>query len=325
MLSKKLRLSDFGFSILQIETKSNCNMACRFCPYPIREDNTSIMEDKNVFKIIDQINPDDEKFNYLCFSQFNEPLLDSNIFKYIRYANTKKIRNLLITNALLLNHENKRKELIESSPSIIKISLQTLNSKKFNWSRGTNLDVKDYFNRIFKFLSEIKEKKTKVNIDLASNFIDTKKRVVKKILGLSTGDASVPNTTKEITNDLINFTTSLEKFDNYFHIEESSIKNFLANASPFYIQETGLQIAPNIFLKIKPFIHGRRISEFKPLINSFSCKEKILGILADGSLMPCCKTYNDDLALGNVLNSSIQEILDKNKKWLDDLRGVNKK
>ena len=44
-----------------------------------------------------------------------------------------KIRNLLITNALLLNHENKRKELIESSPSIIKISLQTLNLKKFNY------------------------------------------------------------------------------------------------------------------------------------------------------------------------------------------------
>ena len=46
-------MSDYGFTVLQIETKSNCNMACKFCPYPIRDDNKSIMQDKDVFKLID--------------------------------------------------------------------------------------------------------------------------------------------------------------------------------------------------------------------------------------------------------------------------------
>ena len=40
--------------------------------------------------------------------------------------------------------------LVEAGPSILKISLQTINLKKFNWSRGTNLDVNEYFERIFK-------------------------------------------------------------------------------------------------------------------------------------------------------------------------------
>ena len=214
--------------------------------------------------------------------------------------------------------------LVEAGPSILKISLQTINLKKFNWSRGTNLDVNEYFERIFKLLSEIKEKKTIVNVDLACNFIKKNKKIVKKILGLSTGDESVPDNTREIKNDLINFLSALEKFDNYFTFSISKIDEFLNNTSNYYIQEKGLHISPNIFLKIKPFIHGRRISEFKPLINSFSCEERILGILADGSVMPCCKTYNNDLALGNINKSSIQEILEQNKEWLSNLRGVNK-
>ena len=65
------------------------------------------MLEHDVFNLIDQIDPNDTNFEYVCFSQYNEPLLDSNIFKYIRYANSKKIRNLLITNALLLNNKNK--------------------------------------------------------------------------------------------------------------------------------------------------------------------------------------------------------------------------
>ena len=64
------------------------------------------MLEHDVFNLIDQIDPNDTNFEYVCFSQYNEPLLDSNIFKYIRYANSKKIRNLLITNALLLNNKN---------------------------------------------------------------------------------------------------------------------------------------------------------------------------------------------------------------------------
>ena len=217
---KNLKLSDYGFSVLQIETKSNCNMACKFCPYPIREDNKSVMLEHDVFNLIDQIDPNDTNFEYVCFSQYNEPLLDLNIFKYIRYANSKKIRNLLITNALLLNNKNKRDEIVQASPTFLKISLQTINKDKFNWSRGTNLDVQDYFTRIYKLLSEIKEKKTKVSVDLACNFISPKKKILKKILGRITGDFSVPDNTKQITNDLINFIKGLSSFDNYFKVDE---------------------------------------------------------------------------------------------------------
>ncbi len=324
MLSEKNKMSDYGFTVLQIETKSNCNMACKFCPYPIRDDNKSIMQDKDVFNLIDQLDPNDPKFEYVCFSQYNEPLLDGNIFKYIKYANSKKVKNLLITNAMLLNNENKRKNIIESSPTVLKISLHTLNKKKFNWSRGTNLDVDDYFLRIYKLLSEIKGTSTNVHVDLACNFINKKKKILKKFLGLSTGEASVPDNISEIVDDLKSFLQGLSNYDNSFKTSEREIEDFLNNSSPDYMSEEGLKIAPNIFLKIKGFIHGRRISDFKPLVHSFACEERILGVLADGSLTPCCKTYNNDLSLGNTKDKNIINILNDKKKWIEDLRSVSK-
>ena len=71
-------------------------MACKFCPYPIREDNKSIMDENDVFKLIDQIDPNDKNFEYVCFSQYNEPLLDLiflNILNMLIQKNQKSSNN----------------------------------------------------------------------------------------------------------------------------------------------------------------------------------------------------------------------------------------
>ena len=36
---------------------------------------------------------------------------------------------------------------------------------------------------------------------------------------------------------------------------------------------------------------------------------KQIGILADGTLVPCCLDHNGDVALGNLLKQSLEEIL----------------
>ena len=40
----KISLSGFGYNILQIETVAGCNMACSFCPYPLKEDKLSTLD-----------------------------------------------------------------------------------------------------------------------------------------------------------------------------------------------------------------------------------------------------------------------------------------
>ena len=38
---EKITLSEYGYDCLQIETASACNMACSFCPYPLKDDKTT--------------------------------------------------------------------------------------------------------------------------------------------------------------------------------------------------------------------------------------------------------------------------------------------
>ena len=139
---EKINLSEFGFNILQIESTAACNMACSFCPYPLKEDKITKMNIEDIKKIIDQINPDDKNFRYITFSQFNEPLLDNRIFELIEYVQSKGLKVLMITNGLLLNKKKNVEELIRLKPEL-KISLQVIESDKLD-ERGLNLEMESY-------------------------------------------------------------------------------------------------------------------------------------------------------------------------------------
>ena len=102
---EKVNLSDYGFHAAQIEINSNCNMACSFCPHPIKEDKTTKPDFQKVKDIIDQIDPTDENLDYMSFSQFNEPLLDNRYFEVAEYAKKAGFKIRMATNGVLLNKE----------------------------------------------------------------------------------------------------------------------------------------------------------------------------------------------------------------------------
>ena len=74
-----------------------------------------------------------------------------------------------------------------------------------------------------------------------------------------------------------------------------------------YIYQEGFNIYKNVKLNIKPFWYGRRIKDFKPVNeNAFSCRTEILGVLADGNVVPCCLAYDDSISLGKVDKMSLK-------------------
>src|SRR3989338_5460946 len=101
MTLRQVNITKYGYNILQVETSSSCNLGCAFCPYPLRNDQQSILPVDEVRKIIDSIVQVESAFKYICFSQFNEPLLDYRIFDFIKYAKEKNLPVLLITNGTL--------------------------------------------------------------------------------------------------------------------------------------------------------------------------------------------------------------------------------
>lgn len=322
MNQNKVKISEFGFDILQIESTAACNMACSFCPYPLKEDKNSKLNLNDIFDLLNSIDLNDKDFKYVTFSQFNEPLLDSRIFEILKFCKEKTIPVLFITNGLLLNKQHNIDNLLKYC-SNIKISLQILDSNKHKNARGLNLELERYLTTITNFCFQAKDKKDiNITVDLGCNFND--KKIIyflKKILGIQVGDPSVPknlNETMKIFSRYAGFFHNISD-DNYKKSFEELYRQ-KENFKSEYLKQDGYKIFSNVILKFKPFLYGRRISEFFPINNNFACESKILAILADGNVVPCCLTYDDTISMGKFKNNNLEEILIKSKNFLNNLR-----
>lgn len=321
----KIKLSQYGFDILQIESTAACNMACSFCPYPLKEDKISKLDLKDIYKILDRVDFKDQGFKHVTFSQFNEPLLDKRIFDILSFCKTRSIPVLFITNGLLLNKENNVENLIKYGTQI-KISLQVLDAKKHKDARGLNLELDRYVKGVIDFCNRVKNlNHLDVTIDLGCNFNEKKiNYYVKKILGVQVGDPSVP---KNLSDSVEMFA----KFLKYFYdISDKRYKDSLKELNDpknffnsDYSNQDGYRIFDNITLKLKPFFYGRRINKFYPLNDNFNCDSTILGILADGNVVPCCLAYDDSISLGKVNEEDLEIILKKGQTFLNNLRTKN--
>ena len=118
------------------------------------------------------------------------------------------------------------------------------------------------------------------------------------------------------------------KFLNYFYdISDDKYQESLDELrkpekffSHHYINQDGYKIFKNISLKIKPFRYGRRISEFYAINDNFSCHSNILGILADGEVVPCCLAYESSISMGRIDKLDLKTVLEDGKIFLKNLR-----
>ena len=197
--------------------------------------------------------------------------------------------------------------------------------------RGLNMDLIKYSKTIFDFCDKVKNHDINISIDIGCNLNDNKfKYYLKKFLGLQTGDPSIINNKKKFFEVLDNFINQMHNINKIYFQEKNklnfeSLKKSKINYLSDYWTQNGLKIEKNITIKIKPFFYGRRITDFKELpSNSFVCNSEILGILADGSIVPCCLAYNDEISLGNVKKLNLKEILENNL-FIKNLRDYNGK
>ncbi len=123
-----------------IETTNRCNATCTFCPNSRLARDRTTMSDELFEKIIN----DCVKFNPEYIEPFlnGEPLMDKKIFERIKLIKEKlpKTKIKLYTNANLLTPE-KTDRLAEIGIHTLFVSINTLNSKKYNEIMGLNLET----------------------------------------------------------------------------------------------------------------------------------------------------------------------------------------
>jgi len=316
----KIKLSDYAYSILQIESKLKCNMNCRFCPYPAIETKGSELSQDEVYSIIDSVDPNDEKLEYLCFSQFSEPLLDERIFEFIKYAKNKGFKVFLATNGLLLDSEKIRRNLIEAAPDYIKLSLQILNKDCFESARGAVKPFDLYKRGIFEFLKSCLAHncQSSITLDIACNFLARPELFIRRLLGIEHGDPAVPNRIAE--KDLIDFLKGLNEYFPKFSYDQGEVGRFLMKTGPYYHDQKPLVLAKNVTLKVKQFHYGRRLVDFYPAFKTKACTVRVLSVLGNGSVVPCCFAFDGKLSLGSIKNEPFKDIIQKNSSFIRKIK-----
>ena len=76
------------FDTIGIETSEYCNRTCSFCPNSINRQERRLMSVELYEKIINQL-VKVEFAGTICFNQYNEPLLDKRLDKFILFARQK--------------------------------------------------------------------------------------------------------------------------------------------------------------------------------------------------------------------------------------------
>jgi radical SAM protein with 4Fe4S-binding SPASM domain len=320
-------LRSLGYHDLSIEVNDQCNFHCVYCPYDTDKSHEfAVMDQGKAQEVIDQISEDRALDRYLLFNILGEPLMYTGLFDLIKYAHRKGLKTKLVTNGSLLTKGNIA-ALIDANPTMLKISVESLDEKVFNEYRGTSIRFENYAKRIAAMIDGTvnagPEFTTYLQLDLM--YSQPLNYALKRMCGLATQDDGRKNTytnKTKVLDDLKSFLNQAAESGDSMGPPADALsfdqKAFANNDLPL------VTLAPNIAFHIKPY--ERWVDVFArpyPVDNSGQgCPVDNLSIHANGDVALCCVDYNASTKIGNVFHQTLPDILadPKNIKIIQDLR-----
>lgn len=210
--------------------------------------------------------------DYICLHLMGEPLLNSNLKGILDISNEYGFQVNLTTNGTLLK---KNEDILLKSKALRKISI-SLHSFEAN---KQDVDLKDYINDIVNFVKKAHDE----------NGVICELR-------LWNGDSDLLKGCNNLNDEIADL---LKETLNSDH----NIKDMMHNKS-------SVKISDKIFLESAekfqwPDIKGERIGD---TAFCYGLRQHI-GILTDGTVVPCCLDSEGNIPLGNIFEESLEEIL----------------
>ena len=316
-----LSLKAYGYHTLNIETIAGCNMNCRFCSWDRRQNKQAVLPNAVVYRLVDEVIPRTSGCVGINFSQFNEPLLDKRLFDFVAYTKERGIPVILVSNGLLLGNEKILEKMLRTPPDKLTLSVQTLEPEMFGHLRGVNMDFARYASIVYKFLSAARNTSMQITLDMACNFLNSEKQLIRRLLGFSAGDPNAPLSLDDVYPNLSRFLEGLTTYDPAFDHDPERLRRYMKSIASDYATQPSYPLTQNIHIKIKKFMYGHRLQEFKPTMLKFACAHPTVGVLASGDVVPCCHMASPLASVGNVLDHSLEEVLKSSATLIKNLRG----
>lgn len=320
-------LRELGYWEISIEVNDQCNFHCSYCPYDSDPTHEQVEMDLDGAKnFIGQIAEEQSLDGHVLFNVMGEPLMYSGIFELIKFANGKGLSTKLVTNGSLLSKKN-IESLIDAGPTLLKISVESLDPASFAGLRGTTIRFDNYLGRVSNMVSAAiaAGDSFKSYLQLDMMYDNRSLYIFKRIIGLEGPDPGRKGTytnKRSLVKDIKEFAKKL--IDNG-ELQENSVEK-LAFLQTAYDDNSLplLQLSPNVAFHIKTYWRWDDIYRKRyPVGNDGrGCTANNLGIHASGDVSLCCLDYNASTKLGNVFDKSLPEILTspENTKIIKDLR-----
>lgn len=262
------------FNKVNIEISNICNLQCTFCPEVIRT--KKLMEESLFEKVIREVAPLTEQ---VCFHLMGEPLLHPKLERFLEICAREQVPVNLVSNGVLLT--DKRAELL-LHPIVRQVNF-SLHSYNDNYPER---DYAEYLEKIFQFT----EKAFVQRPGLYLNYrlwnlpkVDEVENPVQKKNRLMLGEVE-----KRFSVDL------KSKLDSNFDVRLQKSYNVKQR---LYLHFDTEFVWPSLDL---PVIGVK--GTCKGLSNHF-------GVLAEGTVVPCCLDKEAAIPLGNAIEESIPAIL----------------
>ena len=291
-----------------IEITNTCNLNCDFCPKHHRRKRQLSAGEFNL--LTDRVRG---KVSFLYFHLMGEPLLHPLLPQFIRTANEKGFKTVLTSNGTLLH---RCLPLLESLPHKIQLSLHSHESN----ARG---ELAGYMQEVMQFSVQAAEKGTCMVLRLWNQGgRDKENEEVMRLI-----EQYVPKPWKERPDGFRLSDHLYLEFDRKFewptagekseeNLKDESEENLKNEAE----KESGDESEKNLKNESEENLKEESEKESENGLGEKSSKKekkqlfckaliKQIGVLSDGSLVPCCLDHDGDVVLGNLLHQSLEEIL----------------
>lgn len=258
-----------------IEITNTCNLDCHFCPKHHRKRRQLSEEEFDL--LTDRVRG---KVCFLYFHLMGEPLLHPLLPQFITMAREKGFKTVLTSNGTLLH---RAMALLDTLPHKIQLSLHSHESN----ARG---ELSEYMDQVMRFSTQAAGKGTCMVLRLWNQGgMDRENEEVMRLI-----EKYVPKPWKERPDGFRLCDNLYLEFDRKFEWPGGGGKAASDDSDGKQEESDGkLEASPS---KSK---------------QEYFCKALIkqIGVLSDGSLVPCCLDHDGDVILGNLFHQSLEEIL----------------
>lgn len=258
------------FKKVYIEITNICNLKCNFCPSSSLNRTLKFMNEEAFVHVLNEVK---QYTDHIYFHLMGEPFLNKNVGKFLDISGEHGLKVNITTNGTLIQ---KVKEKLLSKKALRQINI-SLHSFEAN---DVSKDLNTYISDIADFVNEANEKSEMI--------------CAIRLWNMDNDELKACN---DLNDDILSMLE--EKLDLNIRLSEE------------------LQHSHNIKLKERVYLNMAEKFEWPDMdrdiidenVFCYGLRDQI-GILVDGTVVPCCLDSEGKIPLGNIFSSSLGEIID---------------